>query len=318
VAQRRDDPSVAEVESAFAGGEIVRTHVLRPTWHFVSPRDLRWLLDLTAPRVHVQNGSQYRLLQLDGPTLHRSKEILIMTLQGGGHATRSELQTALSQGGLEAEGLRLVYVLMHAELEGLICSGAPRGREQTYALVSEWAPVATALDEESALAEMTKRYFSGHGPATAKDLRWWSSLTMRQIQRGLDLVGGELESFDQDGETFWFTVPRPPPERSAPTAWLLQAYDEYIVGYQHSRGTIDAWGGDSLLARLPGIPNAGIFIDGQAVGRWRQSKRGASISIDAVLSRNLTRPEMRALRAAVDAFGSSHGTQADLVLLPVA
>ena len=41
----------AVVEKAFNDGAILRTHLMRPTWHFVSPQDIRWMLALTGPRV---------------------------------------------------------------------------------------------------------------------------------------------------------------------------------------------------------------------------------------------------------------------------
>jgi len=43
-----------DIEQAFADGSILRTHLMRPTWHFVAPEDIRWLLALTAPHVHAR------------------------------------------------------------------------------------------------------------------------------------------------------------------------------------------------------------------------------------------------------------------------
>src|SRR3712207_3882566 len=62
---RLRDALDADVERAFAEGTILRTHVMRPTWHFVLPADIRWLLALTGPRVNAFNASNYRALELD-------------------------------------------------------------------------------------------------------------------------------------------------------------------------------------------------------------------------------------------------------------
>jgi hypothetical protein len=43
----------AALDQAFNAGRIVRTHVMRPTWHFVTPADILWMLELTAPRVRT-------------------------------------------------------------------------------------------------------------------------------------------------------------------------------------------------------------------------------------------------------------------------
>ncbi len=162
----------ADVEQAFAEGKILRTHVLRPTWHFVTPEDIRWLLKLTAPRVQVFNAYQYRQLELHDAIFKRGHDIFIKILQGRKQLTRSELATTLEQAGIAAKGSRLAHIVMQAELEGIICSGARRGKQFTYALLEERAPHAKHLERDEALAELVKRYFSIHGPATVQDFVW--------------------------------------------------------------------------------------------------------------------------------------------------
>ncbi len=164
----------AAVEEAFGQGRILRTHLQRPTWHFVAPADIRWMLALTASRVHTANGPCYRRYGLDSTLLARSRQVLERTLAGDRHMTRAELATALRQDGIAAAGMRLAYLMMHAELEGVVCSGARRGKQMTYALLAERAPLATVMPRDQALSALAARYVASHGPATVRDFCWWA------------------------------------------------------------------------------------------------------------------------------------------------
>src|SRR5262245_16578124 len=152
------------IEQAFADGAILSTHAMRPTWHFVAPEDIRWLLMLTGPRVHGVNGTMYRQLDLDTALLSRCNELIADALRGGRQLTRDELGVMLAEKGIAAEGMHLSYVMMHAELEAVVCSGARRGKQFTYALLDERAPETKSLTHEEALAELVRRYFTSHGP----------------------------------------------------------------------------------------------------------------------------------------------------------
>ena len=160
-----------DVARAFDAGTILRTHMLRPTWHFVAPEDIRWVQALTAPRVHAANCSYYRKLELDDRLLARSRAVFERTLDGGAHRTRTELASALARAGIVADGHRLAYLVMHAALERVICSGPRRGKQFTYARLDERAPGARTLARDEALAALTRHYFSSHGRIPATELR---------------------------------------------------------------------------------------------------------------------------------------------------
>ncbi|MGH9175884.1 MAG: winged helix DNA-binding domain-containing protein, partial [Vicinamibacterales bacterium] len=219
VGQRVAKGAEANVRQEFDAGRILRTHVLRPTWHFVTPADIRWLVRFTAPRVHALNAHMYRKLELDEETFTRAHQVFGETLAGGNQLTRAELGALLAQNGIAPAGQRLAYIVMHAELETLICSGAMRGKQHTYALLDERAPRARPLDGDEALAELTRRYVTGHGPTTERDLAWWASLTLAQVRRGLDIVSAEFESVELDGQVFWHG-PDPPAPPIPPDAYL--------------------------------------------------------------------------------------------------
>lgn len=271
VGQRMGASTDAIVEQAFTDGALLRTHVLRPTWHFVAPADIRWLLMVTAPRVHALNAYYYRQVGLDDDCFARSRAVLIKNLQGGQQLTRAELKTALTAAGIATEmTLRVNYIMMWAELEGIICSGARRGKQFTYALLEERAPQVKHLTYEEALAELTRRYFTSHGPATVKDLVWWSSLTIAEAKAGLELVKTELQSEVIGDQTFWFAPAMSDTKTTEPCVYLLPNYDEYI-SYADRSAIIPTEHAALMNPRENAAFSHLVVYNGQIVGTWQRT-----------------------------------------------
>ncbi len=193
VAQRTEAPSDAAVRDALDAGTIVRTHVLRPTWHFVMAEDVRWMLELTAPRIRNAAAAYYRQAGLTPKIFAKCHAIVSRSLEGGRHLTRRELGAVLTRAGHPLEGQALGHVLLQAELDALVCSGASQGAQATYALVHEWVKQPRALTREEALATLATRYFRSHGPALVADFTWWSGLTVRDAKAGMAMVVPALE-----------------------------------------------------------------------------------------------------------------------------
>jgi hypothetical protein len=313
LAERVRDCSDADVEAAFEGGEILRTHVLRPTWHFVARTDIRWLLRLTRPRVHALNRYWYAKLGLTDGVLADGAGLLAQALEQGEPRTRRELAGRLRRGGIEADGLRLGYLLMHAELDELICSGPRRGKQHTYVLLDRRAPASTEddLPRERAVAELVLRYFRSHGPATVRDFTAWSSLTVADAKAGLERVGERLERAEDDHGTPWYAGPtgaataRP----RATEAYLVPMYDETIVAYQDLRVVL------AHEPPSPGLLQRAIVIDGRTVGSWKRTVARQTVLVEATLFGPLHRNEAEALDAAVDRFGRFLGLPASLSVL---
>ena len=192
LANRLKNPVEAEIEMALDKGDILRTHVLRPTWHFVLPEDIRWMIDLTEPRISALSAKYFRDLNLDKTVLKRSNKIIEKTLQSGRHLTRKELGEALEKVGIATNDLRLTYIIFRAELDQLICNGAKRGKQFTYALLDQRAPNAKRLQQDEALTELGFRYFNSRGPATTKDFTWWSGLSPIDSKRGIEIIKSQL------------------------------------------------------------------------------------------------------------------------------
>jgi hypothetical protein len=289
----------AELDRAFDAGEIIRTHVLRPTWHFVAPEDLRWLLALTGPRVHQASGYQYRLLEIDAALAARGRTVFENALRGGVALTRDELGARMIEAGIEAKGLRLAYLVGHAELEAVICSGPRRGKRQTYALVEERIPPARARTRDEALAELARRYVEGHGPAQVADLAWWSGLTLKDARVALESATPPLVR-EADGErTFWASPTQPVARLSSPVVHLLPNYDELLISF---RDRTDAM--DPALpppARVAQVVLAHIVVrDALVVGgyRRRDEKSVTTLSIDRLIE--LDSAEIAGVRTAAN------------------
>jgi hypothetical protein len=302
--QRLRDGTDAAIERAFAEGKILRTHVMRPTWHFVSPDDIRWLLDLTAPRVKAATRYYDRQAGMEERLFQRTNRIIERGLRDGVQLTRQEIASLIRRAGL-ASGLRapnaIGHIMAHAELDGIVCSGAIRGSQFTYALLDERAPRARTLPREEALGELTKRYFRSHGPATIQDVTWWSGLTIADAKAGLDVAKSSIAKTISGHRTYWMSRSTPAPTDVPPSARLLPNFDEYIVGYA-DRSTQRG----SSSASEPGAMNVifkhTLVIGGIIAGTWKRVTQKDAVTIDIEPLATLGRAERRVVAMAVEQY----------------
>jgi hypothetical protein len=315
VGQRAPGLSERDVVAAFDAGEVIRTHVLRPTWHLVAAEDVRWLQRVTAPRVHAVNRSRYAQLDLDAVTRDRAAEVLAEAVRGERHPTRPELGEALEAAGIELAGhpepgQRLAYLVMHAELEAVLCSGPMRGAQHTYASVDERVPVdgqlavAAPRPHDDDLAELATRYLRGRGPATAADLAWWASLTITEAARAIGLAGVP-EVGDLDGRpAFAFAPLEVVTVATGPLAHLLPTYDELFIGLRDRSATFDP---TLLPDDLPtdAFERGVVTVDGRAAGGWRRTLRGVrGVDVEVTLRRPLDVLEKAAVRVAAERYAT--------------
>lgn len=301
----------AVVEQALSDGSIVRTHVLRPTWHFVTPADIRWMLALTAPRVKAAMAHYDRQLGLDAAVFRRSHAALTRALRDGRQLTRAELAHVLRRGRVDVTGSqRLGHVLMRAELEGLVCSGARRGKQATYALLEERVPPAAPLDRDAALLELTGRYFATRGPATAQDFAWWSGLTLADARRGVEIAGRRLEREVIGDETYWLARSARSPRKRSRTAHLLPNYDEYFIGFKNRSAIGKRLNSTDIVMGRDALTPHVIVVDGQLVGGWKRTLTKTAVVVELRVRADLRASEKQAVVVAAQAFG-------DFLELPV-
>ena len=305
-----------DVEQAFNDGAILRTHVLRPTWHFVAPADIRWMLALTAPRLHSTNAYVYRQVGLDAKLLAKSCAMIHRALEGGKTLTRAELGQHLKRARIPADGLKLAYLMMHAELEAVICSGPRRGTQFTYALLDERAPATKTKTKtrEEALAELAKRYFASHGPATVRDFSWWSGLPRRDAQLAIDSVRPALESASITGLTLWSADETHRGSRTA-VAMLLPNYDEYLIAYKDRDAFVDKARAANIVARTGGAFANHLMIDGRLAGGWSRTLKQNGVLIEVAPYKKLAPAQTRAVAGAADVYGEFLGLPATLSIV---
>ena len=303
VGQRVRGCTEVAFDGAYSRGEILRTHVMRPTWHFVAPEDLRWMLALTAPRVNALRAYQNRRHELDGPTFARCYAVIARTLRNGNHATRDELGEVLDKAKIGGGPDRRGHILLGAELEGLVCSGPLRGKSHTYALVEERAPrVARLPSREEALCELARRFFQSHGPATLKDYAWWSGLTVADAQAGIE---GSLPALAREvvGErTYFFDDRGPHRVLDDGAVHLLPNFDEYALAYVDRENMLDVRH-RSRLGEHRNLLFANLVVrKGRVVGTWQRKLTNKTVS---VATRLFVRPgtaDRRALARAIEGY----------------
>ena len=302
VAQRTRSLDDAAVEQAFIDGAIVRTHVLRPTWHFVAAEDLRWMLSLTAERVHAANAYQYRQFCVDAELIRRSHRVLERVLCGGEALTRTEIVAAWEAAGIATgDAVRVACLLMWAELDALICSGPRRGKQFTYCLVDERLPPTKPLQHDEALAELARRYFTTRGPATLHDFSWWSGLTVSDAKKAVALLGAALSTATLAGAAHWFAEPARAAATRTGHAHLLPNYDEYFVGFRNRSAALQR-----IRAHGAELPDAlyshVVVIDGQLAGGWKREIGAQAASLQLTAVTPLSAPERRAVDAAAQRY----------------
>ena len=305
IGQRSANVTHADVDRALVDGSIVRTHVLRPTWHFVAADDLRWLMALSGPRVQQGNARRYAELGLDARTRARCERVITKALANGARLTRNDLAAVLAGARIDPTGQRMPYVLMHCELEALIGSGGLAGKQQTYMLLEGRVPANEPFDREEALVRLTRRYLASHGPATVRDLGWWSGLTMKDLRGALASLGDEVRAQQLEGLELWSLaddVDGPSPARGV---HLLQTYDELVVGYTESRFLGDPAGERARQAWFDRSFPSGVFLrNGRIGGHWRRQAEPKRIRVEVVLYEEAKRGHRAAIETATEDLGA--------------
>ncbi len=294
-----------EIERAFNDGIILRIHVMRPTWHFVMPEDIRWMLELTAPRIKSLLATYNRRLGLDEALFVKSNALIARALEGHTYLTRQELKALLADNGIETDVQRLGHIITRAELDSLICSGPRRGKQFTYALLDERVGESKRLDRQQSIAELALRYFTSHGPAQLKDFSWWSGLTEKDAAPALATIKSRMSTATLDGKTYWFSPPAgkiPDP----PRALLLSVYDEYTIAYKDRSDISEA----RYIERMISMGNAltaVIVLNGKVAGTWHRATKNNLVEISLNPFRVPDDAEQEGLEAEVARYGKFFG-----------
>jgi hypothetical protein len=293
-------------------GEILRTHLLRPTWHFVAAKNIRWLLRLSAPRIKGSVKSRHRELLIDEHLEEKSNMFLADALKNGNHLTREELVLMFREAGISDDNSRTSHLLFLAELDGIICSGRIKNGRTTYALLDERVPASPAMSEVDALALLARKYFTSHGPATLKDFAWWSGLSAAAVRTAIGEAGKYLVTLKTDSATY--LVNEDLVITGNDSAHLLPAFDEYIISYTDRSAVLPH------LHNRKAVSDNGVFrpvilVNGLVEGIWKRSVRGDKVIIETSLFRRQGMKVKKAIEKAATEYGYFTGRKAEVLHL---
>jgi hypothetical protein len=306
---RTRDARYADLLAAHSDGAFLRTHILRPTWHFVLAEDLRWILELTSARVESSMAGRHRQLGLDDDRMvGRSLDTLVEVLTGPTPLTRAEIGAEFERRGEPvAPGAPLGHLLLIGELRGLICSGPVKGVHHSYVLVDEVVPRGPSLSREEAMDRLVRRFFAGHGPASVRDFARWSSLTMTDTKRALAGIGDDLEHCEVDGETLWFDPEARARRRPhAPAAYLFPVYDEAVLTYPRLSFPV---ADGHPHAKRPDPFWAWVVLDEVNVGLWKRTLARDVVEVDVRLATSLGEEGRKAVRQAAERLADFVGRE---------
>ncbi len=303
VGLRMRTASEAAIEKALADGRIVRTWPMRGTLHFVAAEDVRWMLPLLAPRVVVRTAGRHRQLGLEPSLFPRCAKVIRAALRGGNRLTREQAYGVLEAAGISTAGQRGIHILQQMAHEGLICFGPRSGKKQTFVLLDEWVPAVALPGREEALANLARRYFAGHGPATVRDFAWWTGLTATEAKKGLASVKGDLQAVDAEGTEYWMARGAAGSADGHPAAFLLPAFDEYLVAYKDRRAAVDPRHARALHSLL----SPTLVLNGRVVGTWTRTLKPGKVAITPRLLAKLGAKDSEALEAAARRYADFLG-----------
>ncbi len=308
VALRTPNATEADIEQAIADRQIVRTWPMRGTLHLVTAEDHRWWVQLMKPRIQSVMLNEKRLTSwgLDRALVYQAVDVIVKRLQGT-QLTREELADALTQNGIDPSASRLSTFINTTITEGWVCYGARRGKQHTFALVDEWLAPAPLLEREDALAELTKRYFTSHGPATEQDFVWWTGLTLSDARLGIQLAGGTLEKVTVAGTAYWMGTDHQDVKPEPLSVHLLPPFDEYLLGYAKRDAVLNPDHATKVAPGKNGIFNPIIVIDGQVVGLWKRTLKPKKVIVQAIPFSLFTAEEEARIHAEFERYGKFLG-----------
>jgi hypothetical protein len=303
IGSRLPGSSDESIEKAIDKGTIIRTHILRPTWHLVSADDIYWMLELTAPHVRAGTAFMNRQLGLDEKVFSRSNAVIEKALRDNKHMTREELMTELKKAKINTDDLRGAHLMFDAELKGIVCNGAMRGKQFTYALLGERVIKPESLKKEEAVAKLALRYFTSHGPAALEDFIWWSGLSITNAKAGLNEIRSKLAHETIEGREYWFSPKVKIPEKTPDSLLFLPAFDEFMISYKDRSASIDkAFVSNAMTGN--GIFKPIIVLNGKVIGTWKRTFKKDTIVIEPQFFRKTGNPKKQELAAAVEPYSN--------------
>lgn len=310
IGQRLFNSTKETIENALNDGTLVRTHILRPTWHIVAGKDIRWMMALTGKNIKTLSATYERKLGMDAALFVKANDLIVKALEGGKSLTRQEVMQELEKGGIQTDSSRAVHFMINAETDAIVCNGTPKGKEITYALLDEKVPKGLIMNKEESLFSLAKIYFKSHAPATLHDFHWWSGLSMTDARAGLQSVKADLEEIIIDEKAYF--QPRDLAVIDAQdSVFLLPAFDEYCVSYKDRSAVFDKHlQGQAITSN--GIFKPIIVINGKVEGVWKRTIQKNKVLIEISFFDSSKKIDIEKLQSATKRFGEFLGLEVEL------
>lgn len=267
------------VDQAISTHKIIRTHVLRPTWHFASAEDIHWMLELSSPRLKPIYLGYGKSIGVDQGYVLKNFHLVEKLLEKEDHLTRQEIIKRLVLDGIDMNSHKLNQLVVFGELEGVICSGEVKGNKHSYCLLQKHLPRVHFPTKEEAIEKLTRRFFTSHAPATLQDFIWWSGMRISDAKKGLELIKDDFVSEEINGRTFWMKNDLSIPRADEDSALLLPQFDEYVVSYKDRSEIIE----DQHYAKVMtknGLFSPTIMLNGEIVGSWKKVTKNKKVDVE--------------------------------------
>ena len=313
VGLRLQNSTEKKIEKAVDNGEIIRTHLMRPTWHFVSADDIHWMLELTAPQMKAAAKSRHKQLSLTEKIFAKSNNIIEKSLRDGNHLTREELMKIIAKEKIPTSAEFSIHLMFRAETDGIVCSGKIKNNKQTYALLAERAPKKKSVTKDEALALLAKKYFSSHAPATLKDFIWWSGLLVKHATHALEMIKKDFISEKIGDKTYWLNGPFDENTIKKSSVNLLPAFDEFLISYRDRTASLH------IDHHKKSISNNGIFwpvivTNGQVTGTWKRTIKNEKAIIETEFFNPKSKTNIKLIQNAAERFGKFLEKETEVII----
>ncbi len=301
----------AEIETAVKKADIIRTHILRPTWHFVSADDIYWMLELSSPQINSVTKTRDKDLGITESILKKSNLLFEKLLSGGKELTRKEIVEEFKRANIETENNRFYHLQMHAEIDGILFSRNSSYNNQTFSLLREIVPQTKTYTRDEALAKLATRYFTSHGPATVHDFSWWSGLSIGQSKRALDSISSDFISEEIENQTYWFSHSYAPTHKKD-TLFFLPAFDEFIISYKNRTASIPIEYQNKVFSSN-GLFRPVIVVNGQVVGIWKRTIKKDTVFLETEFFQPKNNLILKKINNAAKPFGDFLHKQIEMI-----
>jgi hypothetical protein len=301
-----------EIHEAIDAAKIIRTHLLRPTWHFVSGEDIYWMLELTGPRIRAGMKGRHQQLELSEKVLKKANSVIEKNLANGNHLTRKELVTELQKAKIQTDNNRSSHIFLSAELEGIICSGKMKGKQPTYALLPDRVPQKKLLHKEEALCKLATKYFQSHAPATLHDFLWWSGLSVTDARKAVESVKEKFVAEKIKGIEYLFADLQASSPKRQNSFFLLPAFDEFLISYKDRSSSIIS-DHESKAFSKNGIFWPTIIVNGKVAGTWKREIKKEKVIITPNFFNAKNRYANTALKKEAQRFGNFLNRKTELL-----